>query len=871
MSLTSALSTAITGLTTAQQRLALTSSNISNVNTKGYSRKIAGQETVLLDGVGSGSRLSDVHRNVDRNLLKQLREEKGDLGRDQARQELYKQMQQAFGAPKDSTSVAARLTKLANSWDALAANPKQNATRLEAVSRAGSVIRTLDDMTDQIQKLRGSADAKIKSAVDEVNTSLERIQQLNADIVRLNHSGLATTELEDKRDMELEKIAAHINIQTFTRSDGDVVIYTGNGTRTLLDRAVTRLSFSPSSNHTAGSGADSIKLGGIDITKEISTGSLNALTEIRDKELPQMQDQFDKLAKTLRDEVNAIHNRGTSFPPPENLYSSRRVSAGDRFTGHGIVRVAAVDAEGNLKAYRDLDLSEISTISGVITELNKVPGLKAQIVNGQLQIEAEDGQRVSINEMDSAVALKDAGKLTSKAQTDSTGALGVAGTLSVSLNGIGKQDITYAKGDSLDDIRDKINTAFAPASPARIVRNKLVIEHPNGDPATFSDTGLLAAEIGLSFDKKPQGFSHYLGFNNFFQTAHTGDSLYSAPQSDITKPVGLSGTLRLNGNDISYSDTDTLEDIARKISAHSALDASVSKDGGRYRLLVTSGSGADLFHNDTGGLAAKLGLSADGPGLAGKIEINPQITDNAQRIAYAELNADTYESAAGSASETTPLTIAGTTLGTGTLSIRGSFGTVNIGYDGADPGASSLQDIANRINADTNLTNANVSAEVEFNSAKGGYVLRITDKDGDPIRITDSNTGANGLLKLTGLDTRTGVQSGDNTIAKALAARFDDTDIAFGKVGGLGNETTSFNNFAASILSANATLASDAQTDFDFQKNLVSNLQTRTRNVSGVNLDEEMADMIVFQKAYSSSARVITSVNQMFDELLKIV
>ena len=57
----------------------------------------------------------------------------------------------------------------------------------------------------------------------------KRVQQLNADIVRLTHSGVATTELEDKRDAELEKIAKYINIKTFTRSEGDVVIYTGNG------------------------------------------------------------------------------------------------------------------------------------------------------------------------------------------------------------------------------------------------------------------------------------------------------------------------------------------------------------------------------------------------------------------------------------------------------------------------------------------------------------------------------------------------------------------------------------------------------------------------------------------------------------------
>ena len=539
------------------------------------------------------------------------------------------------------------------------------------------------------------------------------------------------------------------------------------------------------------------------------------------------------------------------------------------------MRVAAVDDKGNISAYRDLDLSKFEKISDVVTALNTVPGLKAQIVNGKLQIEGEDGLRVSINEMDSAVALKNSGKLTSKAQTDSASALGVEGTLTISLKGIGKRDITYTKTDSLEDIRDKINAAFAtatpPVTPAAINRNTLTINNPDGEAATFSDTGLLAAEIGLTYDKKPWGFSHYMGFNDFFQTANPGDRLYSEPQSGKTKALNMSGTLRINGTDISYQNTDTLQDIADKINDSGPFNAKVTKDGERYRLVIGSNSGENLFYNDTGDLAAKLGLTEDAPGLAGKMQINPQITDNAQRIAYAELNADTYEGAKGGTSDTAALTVGGTRLGAGTLSIRGSFGTVNINYDGADASKDSLQDIANMINADANLTSAKISAEVEYNSAKNGYVLRIKDKDGDPIQLTDSNTGANGLLKLTGLDTQTGVQAGDNTIAKKLSARFDDTNIAFGAVAGLSHKITSFNDYATSILSTNATAASNAATDFEFQKNLVTNLENKARNISGVNMDEEMADLVVFQKSYASSARVITSVNKMFDELLKVV
>jgi flagellar hook-associated protein 1 FlgK len=44
----------------------------------------------------------------------------------------------------------------------------------------------------------------------------------------------------------------------------------------------------------------------------------------------------------------------------------------------------------------------------------------------------------------------------------------------------------------------------------------------------------------------------------------------------------------------------------------------------------------------------------------------------------------------------------------------------------------------------------------------------------------------------------------------------------------------------------------------------------RLSSVSGVNLDEELANTVLFQNAYSASARIITVVSTLFDTLLNI-
>ena len=50
----------------------------------------------------------------------------------------------------------------------------------------------------------------------------------------------------------------------------------------------------------------------------------------------------------------------------------------------------------------------------------------------------------------------------------------------------------------------------------------------------------------------------------------------------------------------------------------------------------------------------------------------------------------------------------------------------------------------------------------------------------------------------------------------------------------------------------------------------VTSLKERLRDKSGVNVDDELTRMIQLQNSYSASARVMTTVTQMFDDLLRL-
>jgi flagellar hook-associated protein 1 FlgK len=61
-----------------------------------------------------------------------------------------------------------------------------------------------------------------------------------------------------------------------------------------------------------------------------------------------------------------------------------------------------------------------------------------------------------------------------------------------------------------------------------------------------------------------------------------------------------------------------------------------------------------------------------------------------------------------------------------------------------------------------------------------------------------------------------------------------------------------------------------AKFNFEYQQALANDLRSRQESVSGVNLDEEMTNLIKFQHAYTAAAKLITTAESMLQVLLGI-
>jgi flagellar hook-associated protein 1 FlgK len=110
------------------------------------------------------------------------------------------------------------------------------------------------------------------------------------------------------------------------------------------------------------------------------------------------------------------------------------------------------------------------------------------------------------------------------------------------------------------------------------------------------------------------------------------------------------------------------------------------------------------------------------------------------------------------------------------------------------------------------------------------------------------------------------VSTGEGSIAtdmaQALAA--DDT---FDAAGGLAQIRTTYADYGSLIVGLSADLAQANESQAGFQGELVTALRHKSDTVRGVNIDEELSDLILYEQAYSAAARVITSIQQMFEAL----
>lgn len=110
------------------------------------------------------------------------------------------------------------------------------------------------------------------------------------------------------------------------------------------------------------------------------------------------------------------------------------------------------------------------------------------------------------------------------------------------------------------------------------------------------------------------------------------------------------------------------------------------------------------------------------------------------------------------------------------------------------------------------------------------------------------------------------INKGDNATATAIG-KLADTSVTISTAW----KTTSNQTIGQYYASLVTTVGADtrlAKTNSEYHKALTSDLSEQVSSASGVNLDEEMANLIKYQHSYTAAAKLITTADQMLQTLL---
>jgi flagellar hook-associated protein 1 len=299
MSLGVALANAVSGLTAAQANLTLISGNIANAQTPGYSRETLPQTSQILDNNGSGVDTGVAQRVSDQVLTASVRSQTSVTAAANTLNTYFQQIQNLFGQVSDANSLPDTLNQFSSALQTLATTPEDTVAQSNAVDAGQALASQLNGMSSAVQTLRGNADAEIGTSVTSANQLLTNIAGYNGAIARAQATGQSTATIADQLDQALAQLAQQMNITSFSRPDGSVVVMTGGG-KTLVDGvSAQQLSFTPSTSVAAGSVVSGITVNGIAVTGDITSGNIAGLLQMRDTQLPALTAELNQFTNQL--------------------------------------------------------------------------------------------------------------------------------------------------------------------------------------------------------------------------------------------------------------------------------------------------------------------------------------------------------------------------------------------------------------------------------------------------------------------------------------------------------------------------------------------------------------------------------------------
>ncbi len=368
------LGTSLSGLMAAQRSLEGVQHNIANVNTPGYSRQRVelGTDPAKFTGdgyIGQGVTIVNVTRSYDQFINKQLSSSLSAFGEADRYHQLATNIDNLLADP--STGMAPVIQNFFNAANDVANNPSSIPSRQVMLSEANNLAEGFNTMNSKFEEIRKLNNDDIDASVNTINSLATAIADLNVQIATAlgNTQGLKKpNDLLDQQDALLSQLAAIVNVSVVPQKDGTSSVFAGNGQALVINGKAAAFTtfqsqFDPNRQQI---GIKTTNNGTIDVTGQITGGSLGGALRFRDEVLDPAQQKLGQVAVGLAMEVNAVHKNGFDMKGVAGsaLFSFSGVPVpvdqSSLNMGNAVVTANFQDANVNPGAAGNLDFSDFN-------------------------------------------------------------------------------------------------------------------------------------------------------------------------------------------------------------------------------------------------------------------------------------------------------------------------------------------------------------------------------------------------------------------------------------------------------------------------------------------------------------------------------
>lgn len=306
-SLSASLWIAEQALQANQGALDVTTNNIANASTPGYSREVADlteyapQEEGGIS-YGTGVELQQIQSIRDQVLSLQIAQETAQQNSAQTQSNALQQVQGQFSS--SSQGIGADLSSFFSSLSQLSTSPNSIPDRQAVLNAAQNVASDFNAAAANLNSVSSGLNQSVSHSVSQINNLSQQIAQLNGQVAVLQKEGKDPGVVEDQENQAINQLAQLTNVSETQSPDG-LTITTGSGTPLVVGSQSFALQTGTNS-----SGNVTVVSQGQDVTSTISGGALGGAIQVRDTDIPSVLTQLNNLASQFAASVNSAQSSG---------------------------------------------------------------------------------------------------------------------------------------------------------------------------------------------------------------------------------------------------------------------------------------------------------------------------------------------------------------------------------------------------------------------------------------------------------------------------------------------------------------------------------------------------------------------------------